>query len=302
MNSDVSELDLKLIRTFLTIVETGGISAAQSALNISQPTISSQLASLEARTGIRLCERGRGGFEVTPKGLLFIEAAKRLLSATDIFRVEVQQINRKVSGIINVGMLGQIDPIDTKKIALTVSELRKIHNSIHFNFTELSPMLLEEKLVNGQIDIAIGYFWHRVPGLEYLQLFKEKQVAYCSPNHPLFKRAGSLSLEDVKDYEWVWPSHPLPEMSPPTSRERLTVSTDGMDSAALFIISGQHLGFLPEHFATQHVRIGQLMALNTDVLKYTVNFHAAVRRGTRQKGLVEAFLRQLTMCFSNRDT
>ncbi|WP_449122226.1 LysR family transcriptional regulator [Pseudomonas viridiflava] len=294
MNGEISELDLRLIRTFLTIVETGGLSAAQSALQISQPTISNQLSTLESRIGIRLCERGRAGFEVTQKGEQFVEASKRLLSAAENFRIEVQQIARKITGHINIGMLGQIDPVDTKKIALTVSELRNKHESLFFHFTELSPALLEEKIINAHIDIGIGYFWHRVPNLDYLQLFQENQVAYCSPNHPLFSRAGKLTLDDVKDHEWVWPSHPLPEMSPPAPPEKLTVYTDGMDSAALFILSGQHLGFLPEHFATQHVRIGQLTPLNPDILKYTVSFHAAVRRSARQKHLVEAFLQQLT--------
>ncbi|MFP3633092.1 LysR family transcriptional regulator, partial [Burkholderia sp. SIMBA_045] len=77
-----------------------------TALNTTQPTISAQLATLEARVGFRLCERGRGGFSVTPKGGQFVEAARRLLAAAEGFRVEVQHINRKVSGIINIGLLG----------------------------------------------------------------------------------------------------------------------------------------------------------------------------------------------------
>ncbi|WP_122744887.1 LysR family transcriptional regulator [Pseudomonas viridiflava] len=298
MNGEVSELDLRLIRTLLTIVQAGGISAAQSTLHISQPAISSQLSTLESRMGIRLCERGRGGFKMTPKGDQFVSAAKRLLAAAEIFRMEVQQITRKMVGNINIGMLGQIDPVDTKKIALTVSDLRKMHDSLFFHFTELSPALLEEKIINGNIDIGIGYFWHRVPNLDYIELFQENQIAYCSPNHPLFKKAGQLTIDDVKDHEWVWPSHPLPEMPPPAPQERLTVFTDGMDSAALFILSGQHLGFLPEHFATQHVRIGQLTPLNPDLLKYTVSFHAAVRRSSRQNYLVELFLQQLTTYYT----
>ena len=89
MLGTVSELDLRLIRVFLTVVEAGGISAAQTALNTTQPTISAQLATLEARVGFRLCERGRGGFSVTPKGSQFVEAARRLLAAAEGFRCTV---------------------------------------------------------------------------------------------------------------------------------------------------------------------------------------------------------------------
>ncbi|CRL51800.1 MULTISPECIES: LysR family transcriptional regulator [Pseudomonas] len=299
MLGTVSELDLRLIRVFLTVVEAGGISAAQTALNTTQPTISAQLATLEARVGFRLCERGRGGFSVTPKGGQFVEAARRLLAAAEGFRVEVQHINRKVSGIINIGLLGQIDPSANKNIALAIARLRSRHEGLYFHFTELSSSLLEEKIINGHIDLAIGYFWHRLPNIDYFPLFQETQIAYCAPAHPLFDHVGDLSREDVRDYDWVWPSHPLPEMPAPTSIERLTVLTDSMDGAALLILSGQHLGFLPQHYAAKHEELGQLHPLNPELLRYEVGFHAAVRHSARQREVVSAFLAELIGIFAD---
>ncbi|SNT03354.1 LysR family transcriptional regulator [Pseudomonas segetis] len=298
MLGTVSELDLRLIRVFLSVVEAGGISAAQTALNTTQPTISAQLATLEARVGFRLCERGRCGFSVTPKGEQFVEAARRLLAAAEGFRAEVQHINRKVSGNINVGLLGQIDPSANKNIALAIARLRSQHEGLYFHFTELSSSLLEEKIINGHIDLAIGYFWHRLPNIDYYPLFQETQIAYCAPAHPLFSHAGALSGNDVRDYDWVWPSHPLPEMPAPTSIERLTVLTDSMDGAALLILSGQHLGFLPQHYAAKHEQLGQLHPLNSEQLRYEVGFHAAVRHSSRQRELVGAFLAELIEIFA----
>jgi DNA-binding transcriptional LysR family regulator len=280
MLGTVSELDLRLIRVFLAVVEAGGVSAAQTALNTTQPTISAQLATLEARVGFRLCERGRGGFSVTPKGSQFVDAARRLLAAAEGFRVEVQHINRKVSGTINIG-------------------LRSQHEGLYFHFTELSSSLLEEKIINSHIDLAIGYFWHRLPSIDYFPLFEETQIAYCAPSHPLSEQAGALTQEDVSHYDWVWPSHPLPEMPAPTSIERLTVLTDSMDGAALLILSGQHLGFLPQHYAARHEQLGQLRPLNPELLRYEVSFHAAVRHSARRRDLVSAFLHELTDIFAS---
>ncbi|WP_375739023.1 LysR family transcriptional regulator [Pseudomonas boanensis] len=297
MLGNVSELDIRLIKVFLAVVEAGGISAAQTALNTTQPTISAQLASLETRVGFRLCQRGRAGFALTPKGSQFLDAARRLLAAAEGFRLEVQHINRTLSGTLNIGLLGQIDPVANKKIALAIARLRARHEGLYFQFTELSSSFLEEKIINGHLDLAIGYFWRRLDTLDYFSLFKETQIAYCSPSHPLFDRAGSLSAEDVAEHEWVWPSHPLPEMPAPTSIERLTALTDSMDGAALLILSGQHLGFLPQHYAAKHVDLDQLHALNPEQLRYEVCFHAAVRRATRQSDLVSAFLAELMEMF-----
>ncbi|WP_160285820.1 LysR family transcriptional regulator [Pseudomonas knackmussii] len=297
MLGNVSELDIRLIRVFLAVVEAGGISAAQGTLNTTQPTISAQLASLETRLGFRLCQRGRAGFALTPKGSQFVDAARRLLAAAEGFRVEVQQINRTLGGTLNIGLLGQIDPQANKRIALAIARLRARHRGLYFQFTELSSTFLEEKLINGHLDLAIGYFWHRLDTLDYLPLFRETQIAYCGAAHPLYPQAGGLNSEDVAGHEWVWPSHPLPEMPAPTALENLTALTDSMDGAALLILSGQHLGFLPQHYATKHVEQEQLRALNPDQLRYEVDFQAAMRRSARPGELVSAFLEELMEVF-----
>src|SRR5579864_938231 len=79
MLQQLSDLDLRLIRVFLSVLDAGGVSAAQTALNVSQSTISTQLATLETRLGFRLCERGRAGFRLTPRGEQFAQACRQLL-------------------------------------------------------------------------------------------------------------------------------------------------------------------------------------------------------------------------------
>ena len=43
MFSQLTDLDLRLIRVFLAIVDAGGVSPAQATLNVGQPTISSRV-------------------------------------------------------------------------------------------------------------------------------------------------------------------------------------------------------------------------------------------------------------------
>ena len=62
------DMDVQLLRLFLTIVESGGFSAAQGTLGMAPSTISTQMTKLETRLGFRLCDRGKSGFRLTPKG------------------------------------------------------------------------------------------------------------------------------------------------------------------------------------------------------------------------------------------
>jgi len=62
MPSKLANVDLKLLHVFMTIAEAGGFAAAQAQLNLSGSRISTLIADLAARLGMRLCQRGRVGF------------------------------------------------------------------------------------------------------------------------------------------------------------------------------------------------------------------------------------------------
>jgi len=70
-------------------------------------------------------------------------------------------------------------------------------------------------------------------------------------------------------------------MPTPTAIERLTVLADSMHGAALLILSGQHLGCLPTHYAAEHEQPRQLHPLNPELLRYE-RLRSAVNQGTKK--------------------
>jgi len=64
-------MDIKLLRSFITLAGLGHFGRAADVLCVTQPTLSKQIANLEAELGARLFERGRHGAELTAFGALF---------------------------------------------------------------------------------------------------------------------------------------------------------------------------------------------------------------------------------------
>ena len=64
----IADVDIRLLRVFLAVVESGGFSAAQTVLNVGIPTISLHMSELERRIGFRLCSRGSAGSIATASG------------------------------------------------------------------------------------------------------------------------------------------------------------------------------------------------------------------------------------------
>jgi len=284
-----SDLDLRLIRLFLAVVDARGVSAAQSTLNIGQSTISTHLSTLEARLGFRLCERGRSGFRLTAKGAKFAHCCRQLLNTLNEFGVAVRNMDRKLVGALNIGLIDHIAVSQAAKISKAIARFRLRDEAVKFSIVVRPPRDLEEELLNGRIHIGIGYFWHRVPSLDYEHMFTERQIACCGWDHQLFSVAGRVTKEQAANYEWAWRSYPLPEaqLSP---QLHITAVADDMGAVAVLVMSGRQLAYLPEHFAEPYIRQRLMAPLNIDILRYDVPFYVARRRGSGRNEVLQAFL------------
>ncbi|SIT48267.1 Transcriptional regulator, LysR family [Paraburkholderia ribeironis] len=290
MFSQLTDLDLRLIRVFLAIVDAGGITPAQATLNIGQSTISTQLATLETRLGYRLCERGRAGFNLSARGEQFVDAARALLSAVDTFGMQVRNVGRKLVGTLDIGMIGHTPMSASARISDAIGRFRARDQSVRFSILVRSPGELEELLLNGRIQIGIGYFWHRVPSLEYTEVFAEDQFAYCAKGHPLFAQAGKVTADAAAQHEWAWRSYPVPEAESSSPPRNVTAVADNMEAVAMLVLSGHHLGYLPAHFAAPFVAQGLLAALNPARMRYRVAFHMVTRARPHRTDIVAAFI------------
>lgn len=76
-------LDTALLRAFVAVAETGGMTAAGSVLHLTQAAVSQQIKRLEEGFDTRLFERDRRGLALTPQGERLLAMAKRLLVLND---------------------------------------------------------------------------------------------------------------------------------------------------------------------------------------------------------------------------
>lgn len=79
-------MEIRLIKTFQTIVKLGNFQRAAEALQYSQPTITIQIKKLEEELGVKLFERGKT-ITLTTAGRLFHERAGSLLQEYDDLNV-----------------------------------------------------------------------------------------------------------------------------------------------------------------------------------------------------------------------
>jgi len=82
-------LDITLVRTFVTVADTGSMTVAANILHLTQGAVSQQIKRLEETFDCVLFERDGRRLELSPVGERFLGKAKRLLGMNDEIRVDM---------------------------------------------------------------------------------------------------------------------------------------------------------------------------------------------------------------------
>jgi DNA-binding transcriptional LysR family regulator len=286
--------DIELLRLFVAVVESGGFSAAQTRLNVTQSTISAQMAKLESRLGYRLCERGRGGFRLTTKGEHVLVASRALLDAVNDFLIEAQEVAGRLVGELRVGLADNIGGNPSARLDAALARFRDRAADVTLNLVVDEPQELERRVLAGELHVAVSHCAKTLPGLAYRHLFDEPQAVYCSRRHPFFSLPDSnIGEAELEQAQWVDAHYVLPRERELPFAKGASAMADHVDAILQLVLSGQFIGYLPVHYAAPWVMRQELHALHETVFNYGIEFFAITRRTDHPGEILSAFLEDL---------
>lgn len=291
----VSDFDLRLIRVYRAVVESGGFSAAEVALGISRSAISTHMADLEARIGLKLCQRGPAGFTLTEEGKHVYELAIQLLATVETFRTEVNALHKQLRGELNIGITDNLVTLPHMRITHALAALKDRGPEVRINIHMIPPGEVEMGVLDGRLHVGVVPAVSSLAGLKYRALYGETAYLYCARGHPLFDRRDETVTEaELGGFDAVIPSYPLPAEA--LRRCRVlngTASATDREGIAFLVFTERYIGYLPEHYAERWVGEGRLRAILPREYRYTVNYATVIRRGRRSHLVLQTFLEQL---------
>ena len=290
----VHDVDLKLLRVFDAVVRAGGFSAAQSMLNVGQSTISAQIGHLEVRLGVRLCERGRGGFRLTEQGAAAHSAIQRLFAAIDDFRNETGLLTSLLAGTLNLGLIDNTVADGSSPLRQALTRFSARGPDLSINVYIGMPGELEQRVLDGRLHLAIGHFPFRAPGTNAIALYEELHGLYCGTGHPLAREGlGAREVAEGSRSARVVSRGYLRRRDLDLLGVETAASTaDNIEAQAILILGNNCVGFLPNHYAAQWVAKGDMKQLLPERMKLRSKFSAIVRKATPPV-IVQTFLSDL---------
>ena len=284
--------DLKLIRIFLRVVDAGGLSAAQSELNLALSSISERISALEERFGLKLCRRGRGGFALTKAGEEFYDECQRLVATLDQFSARASGMSSALPRHITLGLVDNMISDPPSPVAEAIAQFVELAPNTHVELAILTPGELLREVIAQKVDLVIGSFPKMALGLTYLDLHEETHNLYCSVGHPLFTVPDDkIGIDTVRDHRIIargyWASRDIRIFA--IAAPHATVSN--MEAEAHLILSGAYIGYLPDHLAAMFAT--RLRPLRPDLFSYRARFQIATRQDWQTRPATRALIERI---------
>jgi LysR family nitrogen assimilation transcriptional regulator len=195
-------MDLVKLRSFVAVAECGSFSRAAAMLDLTQPSLSRQIATLEIDIGQRLLERHGRGAVPTDAGAVLLVHARALIERADRARTELHELQATPGGRVTVGLpprvaLGLSAPL--------VHAFRERFPRAVITVLEGLSVSLRESLIAGRLDLALLFDPPATPRIRTEVLMREPMLLVAPPRSRLPER---VPLTALPQYALVLPSMP----------------------------------------------------------------------------------------------
>jgi DNA-binding transcriptional LysR family regulator len=202
----VHTVELRQIRSFLSIAETLHFGRTAELIHISQPALSLQIRALEEEVGVRLFERNRRKTTLTAAGLAFRDDAAAALSQLE---QGVRRARLAARGKLGLLRIGFVSTAGSEMVSNIVRQFRELNPEVEFSLRNILTAEQVQMLDTGGLDI--GFL--RVPigehsALDVVTVHREPFVLVVPLSHKLAKRKRvhlrEVAGENFVMYERTW--------------------------------------------------------------------------------------------------
>lgn len=259
-------LDWNLLRTFMVVVEQGGVTRAATFLGLKQPTISSALKRLEESIGQRLVERKPNQFRVTRAGRVLYSECSTIFGSVSQIPALLQAGGEELTGHISMVTASHVV---SPHVDGVLEAFARENPKVTFSVVVAESTEVVARIEQNRASLGICLLGAAPKSLDARVLYREYFALYCGPRHRLFAKP-EIAMADLRDeasvsFQTELDGGPLDAVTRLRERARLAPGLRGV-SANLpeirrMIIANIGIGALPVHVAARDVKLGLLRQL-----------------------------------------
>ena len=200
-------MDPRRLLTFQAVARERSFTRAAATLALTQPSVSQQVAALEAEVGARLLNRRPGGLTLTPDGELLLEHADAIGARLELARVQMAE---RVASARSQLRIGAFPTALTDLVPTAVERLSARHDDVAITVEEVVSEQANARVAAGNLHLALAFQDAAAPRrepeqLERRDLMQERFLVVLPRNHRLAEH-DALALSELADEPWMVPS------------------------------------------------------------------------------------------------
>ena len=187
-----SDPDLRQLRAFVAVHDTGSVSAAARKVHLTQPALSRRISELESALGVRLFDRTGGRLRLTSEGESLLMHSRNVLAEAESFVTRAETLSEGRGRTLAVGTA----PMTMESvIAPVLHRYLRGHEGIEVRLVEGGAPALLDKVEKGELHLSLSV--PLKPTLEHRPLFPLRTLAVSSAAFRIPARARTVRLEDL---------------------------------------------------------------------------------------------------------
>jgi DNA-binding transcriptional LysR family regulator len=183
-------MHLRFLKIFCDIVDLGSFSRAAKLNGVSQSNASQVVHQLEERMGVKLIDRSKRPFVLTPEGNRFHEGSRVIVQRYDDLEREVRSLHEAAAARLTIA---SIYSVGLAHMSGCMREFLAAHPKADVRLEYVHPHRVYEEVDQGHADLGLVSYPEESSSLAALPWRSEPMVIVCYPHHPLAsQRAASL--------------------------------------------------------------------------------------------------------------
>ena len=289
-------MHLKSLRVFCDVVGRRSFSRAAAENGITQSGASQIVHHLEEHLGVKLIDRSKRPFVLTPEGEVYYEGCRSLVQQLYALEDEVRSLRQEVEGRVSVA---SIYSIGLSHMNRCVRDFLSKHPKANVRVEYQHPQRVVELVESGQMDLGLISYPTQTRTLKAIAWRDEPMVVVCAPNHPL-ATASSLTLKQLDGQEMVGFVENLRirrETDKVLSAHGVSVHVvmefDNIETLKRAVEINTGFSLLPEPTVVREVQLGSLVAIPLASVKMVRPLGILHRRGVDLGATARRFIQFL---------
>jgi DNA-binding transcriptional LysR family regulator len=258
-------MHVKSLKVFCDVVGRRSFSRAADENGISQSGASQMVHQLEQRLGVRLIDRSKRPFVLTPEGEVYYDGCRKLVQRLSALEEEVRTLHQEVAGRVGIA---SIYSVGLSHLNRYVREFLSQHPKSNVRLEYHHPNQVYELVEHDRVDLGLVSYARSSRTVKAIPWREEPMLLVCAPAHPLADHAA-VSLEELDGLDMVsfdQDLHIRREIDRTLSAHdvdcKVVMEFDNIETIKRAIEINAGFGLLPAPTVEREVAFGTLVTVN----------------------------------------